>query len=479
MGYSKLDYCTYLEDYDYWRYEVGIEAPKWAEELSEYGTAVSAIDFYDDIFSGGSDSGSDLEPHRAPEDYRTGEYAAIALEIVNGVGSDGKGVRYGRRVTITQGCDELYDLIEESENFCLVAPISYAGRKRSAANARYLYALCVEIDAINPKNGIRELFYIFRRDVRPLPKPTYVICSGNGLHLYWVFERPIPLFKNITLQLQKIRDYILFCTWDKQVTLLWEHVQHESLYQAFRCVGTSGKKKNVIAMAFEVGDRLSIEKFNERLPEDLRLEATYKSYLTKAQAKELYPDWYQRRIVEGKERGHYTRHDGIYYDWIKKIMSGAEVGHRYHCLENLCSLAVQCEIPPEQVYADCQKIKEKFETMTDSEDNHFTEHDVFCALQTYEMRPETAYRRKLEYISKKTGIPLQRTKRNGRKQKDHVQRMNILRDFDYPDGSWINRDGAPTKQQIVVEWRKLHPDGRKVDCIRDTGLAKSTVYKWW
>lgn len=478
MGYSKLDYRTYLEDYDYWRYEVGIEAPKWAAELSEYGTAVSAIDFYDDIFSGGSDSGSDLEPHRDPEDYRTGEYAAIALEIVNRVGSDGKGVRYGRRVTITQGCDELYNLIEESENFCLVAPISYAGRKRSAASARYLYALCVEIDAINPVAGIKELFYVFERKVRMLARPTYIVCSGTGLHLYWVFEKPIPLFKNIVLQLQKIREYIIFCTWDKQISLLWENVQHESLYQAFRCVGTYGKNKRTVAMAFEVGERLSIEKFNEKLPDALKLEAVYKSDLTRAQAKELYPDWYQRRVVEKQGRGHYTRHEGIYYDWISKIMNGAEVGHRYNCLENLCALAVQCEIPPEQVYADCQKVKEKFETMTNDDDNHFTEFDVLCALRTYETKPETAYRRRIEYISKKTGIPLQPAKRNGRKRKDHIVVMNKMKEVKKILGEDMH-EGRPSAQDAVKRWRENHPDGRKVDCIRDTGLDKKTVYKWW
>ena len=24
-----------------------------------------------------------------------------------------------------------------------------------------------------------------------------------------------------------------------------------------------------------------------------------------------------------------------------------------------------------------------------------------------------------------------------------------------------------------------YPDGKKADCIRDTGLSKPTVYKWW
>ncbi len=479
MGYSKLTYIDFLENFDYWHGELGLEAPQWADEVAEYGEAVSAIDFYDTLFGGRDGYGDDLEPHREPEDYRTGEYGAIALEIIHGRDKEEKATRYGRRVTVTRGCEELYELIDQSENFCLIAPIAYAGKKRTAENARYMYALCVEIDGINPKRGIKELFYVFERKVRMLPRPTYVVCSGNGLHLYWVFEKPLPLFKNIAMQLQKIRDYIIFCTWDKQISLLWENIQHESLFQAFRCVGTLGKNKNKIAMAFEVGERLTIETFNEKLPDELKLEATYKSYLTREQAKELYPDWYQRRIVEKQKRGHFTRHKGIYHDWIEKILNGVEVGHRYNCLENLCALAVQCEIPPEQVYADCEMIKVYFESITTDEDNHFTEYDVLCALSTYETKPETAYRRKLEYISKRTGIPLQRTKRNGRKQKEHIERMNVLRDFDYPDGSWINRDGAPTKQEIVMKWQENHPNGKKADCIKDTGLSKPTVYKWW
>lgn len=39
--------------------------------------------------------------------------------------------------------------------------------------------------------------------------------------------------------------------------------------------------------------------------------------------------------------------------------------------------------------------------------------------------------------------------------------------------------GRPNKAKIVEEWRKVHPDGKKVDCIHDTGLSKPTVYRWW
>ena len=40
-------------------------------------------------------------------------------------------------------------------------------------------------------------------------------------------------------------------------------------------------------------------------------------------------------------------------------------------------------------------------------------------------------------------------------------------------------EGRPDKSKIVEEWRKAHPDGKKADCIRDTGLSKPTVYRWW
>ena len=40
-------------------------------------------------------------------------------------------------------------------------------------------------------------------------------------------------------------------------------------------------------------------------------------------------------------------------------------------------------------------------------------------------------------------------------------------------------EGRPDKQKIVEEWQESHPEGRKADCIRDTGLSKPTVYRWW
>ncbi len=40
-------------------------------------------------------------------------------------------------------------------------------------------------------------------------------------------------------------------------------------------------------------------------------------------------------------------------------------------------------------------------------------------------------------------------------------------------------NGRKPKKDIVQKWRLEHPEGKKADCIRDTGLTKPTVYKWW
>ena len=57
--------------------------------------------------------------------------------------------------------------------------------------------------------------------------------------------------------------------------------------------------------------------------------------------------------------------------------------------------------------------------------------------------------------------------------------MNAIRDIEHPDGTWRNKEGRPDKEKIVEEWRNAHPDGKKIDCERETGLSRPTVLKWW
>lgn len=460
--------------------------PKWSKELSDRGyKGVSARDFYDDIFF------DDLAEARLPEDYKTGEYSGIAVERILRTDKDGnpilddKGRKTykGRRTQITRGNKALYDLIDRSENFCLIAPISYAGRTRTNEHARYMYAFCIEVDYIQEKNGLAELIYSWERKNQPVPKPTYVVCSGNGLHLYYVFERPVPMWQNIFEAMKAYKKYMTPRLWTKYITSAYEKIEFESVNQPFRIVGTRASNGGCV-LAFRVGEKVTIEYMNSFVPPECAMTNIYKPKHNLQEAQELFPEWYQRRIVEKKGREHWNRHEGIYYNWIEKILKGAVVGHRYNCLENLCSLAVQCEIPAEQVVSDCRKVAEHLETLTVSEDNHFTEYDIICALKTYHQAKEQAYRRKIEFISKKTGIELKPNKRNGRKQAAHIKLMNYVRDeINGHRDTWRNKDGRPkgsgTKAQIVRDWRAAHPDGKKIDCERELKISRPTILKWW
>ena len=474
MGDSKITYESYMSNIEYW-IEKGVQLPLWASELSDMGfKGVCAVDFYDDVF------GEDLEEHRMPEDYRTGEYGGIAIERLFYKDEDGETKTKGRRVMVTKGCLELYDLIDKSEKFCMIAPMSYAGKKRSNENTRFMYALVIEIDDIQPQGGINELIYSWDRSVYPMPKPTYIVCSGSGVHLYFVFERPVPMFRNIFEQMSEAKKYLTPLFWNRYITKSYEpnKIQYESINQPFRCVGTRTKDDNAYTMAFKVGKKITIEYINDFLPEDLKMNVIYRSDLPLKKAKELYPEWYQRRVVEKKDRGHWNRNEGIYYNWIAKIKSGAVVGHRYSCLENLCSLGVQCQIPPEQVEHDCRELAEIFEKMTNDDSNHFTEYDVICALRTYHNATEQAYRRKLEYITAKTGIPLERAKRNGRKRAEHLVVMNAMKSVKKQIGESV-AEGRPSAEKKVKAWRAEHPHGRKEECHRDTGMSRDTIRKWW
>ena len=111
----------------------------YSYELDRLGfESVDPLDFYRDVFPVG-----ELAPQRKQDDYRDGEYAAIAICVTNDKKSDG--TRKVKRYTITDDFDTL-DLLMYSDDFCFMSPISYAGKNRTSINARFMYSLCVELD---------------------------------------------------------------------------------------------------------------------------------------------------------------------------------------------------------------------------------------------------------------------------------------------------------------------------------------------
>ena len=68
-----------------------------------------------------------------------------------------------------------------------------------------------------------------------------IVMSGSGLHLYYVLERPIPLFSNIVKEMEKYRRHLTWQLWTQGVPDLLDAVQYESFFQGFRVPGTVTK----------------------------------------------------------------------------------------------------------------------------------------------------------------------------------------------------------------------------------------------
>ena len=102
--------------------------------------------------------------------------------------------------------------------------------------------------------------------------------------------------------------------------------------------------------------------------------------------------------------------------------------------------------------------------------------DALRALKADRKRLATIASR--EWIEKQTKVNIPANKRNYRKQEVHLY-LARRRKEDLKAIGEVVKDGRPAKQDQVKEWRKKNPNGRKIDCIRETGLSKPTVYKWW
>lgn len=431
---------------------------------------VSPLDFYRDIFPVGSFEKKGV--------YVDGQYNGIAVSV-------GVGNQLTKRLTITDDLNGIRDLCN-SNDFCLMSPISYAGKARTSVNARFLYALAIDLDGVETLENWDFLLEQFEMGLKwhyffwGLPTPTYIVSSGTGLHLYYVFEQPIPLFKNIVKQLEVLKRRLTWQAWTQGASALHDNVQYESLFQGFRIVGTI-TKKGTRTRAFRFGRKTTVEELNLYVPDEYQVtDYVYKTDLRLDKARELYPEWYQKRIVEHQPRGSWHCKRDL-YEWWKRTLRQVEQGHRYWCIMTLATYAVKCGISKEELEKDAYELIPFMNTRGDK----FTEDDVMHALEAF---TESYITYPIHTIVTRTGIPIVKNKRNGRKQALHLRLARSNRDIlcEEENKRWTDgnsRKGCPNKQHpkadIVCNWRKANPNGKKIDCERETGLSRHTVLKWW
>lgn len=429
--------------------------------LHQYFDSIEPKEFYRNIFPVG-----ELEEEGKQQQ---GKYNAIAVELLPQVEDRSNVKRF-----IINDSMNIMDKLLESNNFIIVSPISYIGKSREANNARYIYSLAIDLDGLEREQNIIDLFFQIENEV--LPKPTYTIWSGTGLHLYYQFEQPIPCFKNIVKQLAKLKEGLTKKIWNKYITSLYQKPQLQSLFQGFRLVGgvTKGGSRT---QAFITGDKVNIDYLNSFVTDEYTVKnLTYKSKLTLKEAAVKYPEWHEKRIIKKQPKGTWQNKIDLYNWWYNRLKNEITTGHRYYGIMVLAIYAKKCGVDKEKLEADAFGLLDTMEELTTEENNHFKREDILAALEMYNDNYITF---PIDSITTLTALQIEKNKRNGRKQAEHIKIMNFIRDEINNNKEWRNKEGRPKKEDIIKQWRKEKPQGTKAECIRETGINKKTVYKWW
>lgn len=369
-------------------------------------------------------------------------------------------------------------------DFCVINGLTYFGAKYVSAHSSKMYAMIFDLDGVSDRSLNNFFFSAFNTEFDYYPLPNYVALSGHGVHLYYVFDEPIPLYPNVKLQLKEMKYGLTRTMWNRY-TSEDDKVQRQGINQPFRILG--GKtKKNAPVKRVEVyrikQEPTTIEELNRFVSDENKVDLTqiYKdTKLTLEQAKEKYPNWYEQRIKGRQKKGHWKCKRDLYDWWIRQIKdttNGATVGHRYFCIMVLSIYAIKCNIGREELERDAYALIPFLNNLDDK--NPFTEDDVRSALECYDESYNTF---PLKDIEKITAIRIERNKRNYRTQEQHLAGARAIQEINdrFNGTNWRERNGRKSKKDIVEEWRSVHPSGRKIDCERDTGLSRHTVLKWW
>lgn len=446
------------------------------EIIKQYGgTEVTALDVYSDVFKFGEGY---IQKNK--EDTR---------QVANPLGyykEDGK--EHGHyRIMFEDSFPELLQELQEAD-FALLNGITYWGRKNTQQRASKLFAFIIDFDGITDETLKNFFSGALGADVYPIPQ--YMVLSGHNCHLYYVLEEPISLFPQTKIQLKELKYALTRRVWNPY-TSTEENPQYQGINQSFRVIGGKSKIDGTSVRAFRLNNHpTTVEELSRYVPEENRvvqLQLFKDSKYTLEEARKKFPKWYEKVIENGDKtrqkwdiaaKVHGDDPYALYHWWIKKIYDGAIYRHRYFSIMALVIYGIKCDVPKEKIISDIKELQPYLTSL--KSDKPFTDDDIKSALDCLDDRYATFPIRDIEKL---TCISIPRNKRNGRKQKIHMGLISTMRDFLHPNGEWRNKDGRPkgsgTKKEIVKEWQAAHPGGKKIDCVRDTGLSKPTVLKWW
>ena len=397
--------------------------------LGEYGEQVSAWDLYEDVFG-------DLEKE-------------IPVVIIDD--DEEKRIRSMR----------ISDAIEfgSVRNDTLIGGCTYFNNWISKKSARDLHTFIIDFD--NAYSGV--VLWALQHDWESangekFAKPTYIVNSGTGLHLYFVLTEPVPVYHSMTQNIDKLYRSLAI----QQSQRVYVERQIQWFGQDFRCAGGLNKYdwENTI---FKVGDKWDIDDLGKAVGlEDVH----FIRYGEKRQQKKT------GRRKRQKVVGWKT--DRAFYDYaLENCRQKTKEGNRYLSMCALSVIAYKCGVDQAELERDLESLLPVYNK---GAVRQVKLKEVRSAMKMYSEKAVATPRESLEHWQ---GWEYKPIKRNGRKRAIHLKGARAIQAInDEANGTnWRDGNGRKSKADQVIQWRSEHPEGKKSDCSRETGLSKSTVYR--
>lgn len=417
------------------------------------------------------------------------------------------------RFTVTDDLEGVSSLVKASiaENAPVyMAPVSWYGRNNKAANARFLHAFAVDLDGVTPAK-LGSVLKQMRNGHDPanekwvsMPQASYIVMSGRGLHLYYLLDRPVPLIPAVVPFLQQLKRRLTDVVWTDYTSEDGnEGRQYQGIYQGFRMPGTTTRlnghgveAKDVSkyeALAFMYAPdgaseprRVTLDYLvdycgirGKEIPGELyRVLETKGGRTPIAEAKAKWPEWYERRVVQGEEKVGYDTNRGAYESWLSRIEDEAVVHGRYFAVLALVAYAVKCNVPLEDLERDAYALVPALDKLSDDPGNRFTDYDVACALSAYGSNDLRFW--KNEYMCRRAKIAPHENKHNGRPQALHLEGARAIQEInDKANGTcWRDGNGRKPKRDEIRAYAAEHPEASQRAIAKALGVSPTTVNKW-
>lgn len=406
--------------------------------LSEFGDRVSADTFYEDIFK-------DLD---------------IVMPIVI---IDENEQKHILKMSIEEAIKQA-----QGRNDILMGGATFFNEFVSKATAKNIHSFIVDMDNVYSGVLLRSLQHDWRLETGDeIPMPTYIVNSGTGLHLYFVLEEPLPCYKSQLEQIDQLYRRLAIMETTRRVYLR-RSVQWFG--QDFRMAGGCGKNgwENTV---FKVGKKWGADELAKAVGlQDVHFlkEGDRNPYANKEKQ--------QRKRKKQKRQGYYLN-PRVYESSVERCREETQEGNRYMSMCALSVLAWKCNIPIETLESDLLGLLPIYNK---NSIRKVKKREVYSAMKMYNPKAmETPKERSEEWL----GWEFKKTIRNGQKRVWHLEDMRTKKENMKRRGqAFKNAEGRPkgsNKKEIVQSWRTNNPNGRKIDCERETGLSRPTVLKWW